>query len=267
MLDPLNQFIYNVLIGLWGLIPIHDLGVAIILATIIIRGALWPLDKKALHGRKALQELQPEIGKIKEKAKGDKQVETQMIMELYKEKEVNPFSASCLPLLLQFPILIALFQVFMNWLRPEFLAQKTYSVVRNMPFIQEAIANPSLFKATLFGLDLTQLGRAGLIFALFPIAAGLLQYYQTKMITPQTTGKLDDQQKMLQKFTLLGPVMIIFFGFTMPIAMSLYWGTMSLVAIAQQHLILGKDVEVLEESVPEPKEKKETKKPKKKRKK
>ncbi|KKR18359.1 MAG: 60 kDa inner membrane insertion protein [candidate division CPR2 bacterium GW2011_GWC1_41_48] len=261
----LYQFIYNILVGIWGVLPVHDLGLAIILATIVVRLAMWPVDKKGLRGRQALQSLQPEIVKIKEKAKGDKQAESKMIMELYKEKEVNPVSSSCLPLLVQFPFLIGLFQVFMYWLKPEFLADRTYAFVRSLPYVKQAIADPALFNATLFGIDLSALGKAGLVFALFPIAAAALQYYQVKMLSPQQN--LDDQQKMMAKLNFLGPVMILFFGFTFPIAMSLYWAAMSLVAILQQHLIMKKDVEVLEEtSVNQKVEKKKDKKKKKRKK-
>jgi YidC/Oxa1 family membrane protein insertase len=243
----LYQFVYNVLVGLWAIIPGHDLGLAIILATIVIRGLMWPLDKKALHGRRALQSLQPELNKIKKQAEGDKQKEYELTMKLYKEKEINPLGASCLPILLQFPILIAIFRVIMDWLRPEYLADRTYLVIRNLPYVQQAIENPNLFETTFFGLDITRFGNAGFVFLLFPIVAAILQYFQIKMITPAVPKEnQDSQQKMMNNLNYLGPGMILIFGLTLPVALSLYWISMSVIAIFQQHLIIKKDVETLE---------------------
>ena len=105
------QPILNLLFLIYGLIPGHDFGIAVIILTAIIRFALWPLTAKQLHGQKKMQALAPEIAKLKKQAAGDKQKESQLLMELYKEKEISPFSA-CLPALLQFPFLIALYFVF-----------------------------------------------------------------------------------------------------------------------------------------------------------
>lgn len=264
MITAISQFVYNVLIAIWGLLPIHDLGLAIIFASVLIRLALWPLDKKSLHGRKALQELQPEMTKIKEKAMGDKQLESKLIMELYKEKEINPIAASCLPLIIQAPILFALFHVFTGWLKPEVLAEKTYPFIQNIPFVAEAIANPSLFQATLFGLDISAFGRAGIIFAIFPFAAAILQYIQVSMIQPKYQN-MDEQQKIFAKLIYLGPVMIFFFGLNLPIALALYWIVTSVVAIIQQRTIMFHDVEELEEIVEKASEKDKKKKSKKKK--
>ena len=86
----LTQPLFNHLIVLYALIPGNDFGVAIIIFTVIIRLMLWPLLKKQLHQQKAMKELQPEISKIKQRSKGDKQKEAQAMMELYKEREINP---------------------------------------------------------------------------------------------------------------------------------------------------------------------------------
>src|SRR5215470_5632014 len=104
----LVQPMFNLLATIYALV--HDFGLAIIILTIIIRGALWPLVTRQLHSQRAIQDLQPELKRIKSKAAGDKQVEAQMTMELYKEKEISPF-ASILPLLIQLPVFIALFIV------------------------------------------------------------------------------------------------------------------------------------------------------------
>jgi YidC/Oxa1 family membrane protein insertase len=102
------QPIFNLLVLIYALIPGHNFGLAIIIFTILVRLLMWPLVKKQLHHAKALRELQPELKKIKAAAKGDRQKESQLTMELYKEKEINPF-ASLGIVLVQLPILIGLY--------------------------------------------------------------------------------------------------------------------------------------------------------------
>src|SRR3982750_4550910 len=98
------QPIFNLLVLIYAIIPGHNFGLAIILFTILIRLLLWPLVKKQLHHAKAIRELSPELKKIKAAAKGDRQKESQMTMELYKERQINPF-ASLGIVLIQLPIL------------------------------------------------------------------------------------------------------------------------------------------------------------------
>src|SRR5687767_5623927 len=87
------QPIFNLLVLIYALLPGHNFGLAIILFTIVIRLLMWPLVKKQLHHAKAMRELQPEMKRIKQAAKGNRQQESMMIMELYKERQVNPFSS------------------------------------------------------------------------------------------------------------------------------------------------------------------------------
>ena len=87
------QPIFNLLIGIYSLIPGHDFGVAIILFTILIRFAMWPLVKKQLHQTKAMQKMQPELARIKRESKGNKQLESTRMMELYKKHDINPFGS------------------------------------------------------------------------------------------------------------------------------------------------------------------------------
>src|SRR5580700_513505 len=82
--------LFNVLVFIYAIIPGHNFGLAIIIFTILIRLALWPLVKRQLHQAKAMRKLQPQLAKIKKETKGNKQKEGQMIMELYKEKGINP---------------------------------------------------------------------------------------------------------------------------------------------------------------------------------
>src|SRR5688572_6262206 len=104
----LVQPIFNVLIGIYGLIPGHDFGLALIIFTILIRLIMWPLVKKQLHQTKVMRQLQPELAVVRKKAKGNKQLEAKMMMELYRERGVNPYGSIGV-LLVQLPIFIALF--------------------------------------------------------------------------------------------------------------------------------------------------------------
>ena len=99
--------LFNLLEFIYGIIPGHDLGIAIIIFTLIIRLALWPLVRKQLHHSKAMKKLQPELKKIKKAAAGDRQKEARLQMELYKEHDVKPFSTIG-TLIIQIPIFIAL---------------------------------------------------------------------------------------------------------------------------------------------------------------
>jgi YidC/Oxa1 family membrane protein insertase len=85
------QPIFNLLMGLYALVPGRDFGVAIIIFTIIVRFALYPLTRSMLHQSKAMRKLQPELARIKKQTKGNKQAESVAMMELYKKHGVSPF--------------------------------------------------------------------------------------------------------------------------------------------------------------------------------
>ena len=102
------QPIFNLLVLIYSILPGHNFGLAIILFTILVRLLMWPLVKKQLHHARAMRELAPELKKIKKAAGGDRQKESQLTMELYKEKEINPFASLGL-VILQIPIFIGLY--------------------------------------------------------------------------------------------------------------------------------------------------------------
>jgi len=160
--ETLYRPLFSLLVWVYNTIPGHDLGVAIILVTIFLRIVLYPLSHKALKSQKALQELQPKIKEIQKKFK-DKQEQAKATMEFYKENKINPFSG-CLPLLIQLPILIGLYRVFLTGLNPESL-EVLY------PFIQ----NPGELNPMFVGLlDLSLPSHP------LAILAGLSQFLQSK---------------------------------------------------------------------------------------
>lgn len=134
------QPIFNLLLVVYSILPGNDFGVAVIIFTVLIRFAMWPLLKKQLHQTKVMKELQPEIKKLKKKANGDRQLEGQLMMELYREKGVNPFSQIGL-LFVQLPVFIGLFSALRSLESPARLISMPYSWVRSLEPVQAIISN------------------------------------------------------------------------------------------------------------------------------
>ncbi len=229
----LHKPLFNALILLYLYIPGHDFGIAIILLTIIIRIILYPLMAKSIKSQKALSGLQPKIQEIQNKYKNNKQAQTKELLELYRKEKINPFG-SLLPLLIQFPILIALYRVFWKGLSPELLRTDRYSFV----------SDPGIVNSNFLGkIDLSA---PSLILA---ILAGILQYFQTKMLTPQqkyvgaqaSQRKGPDFSSMMQKQMLyFFPIFTVLILWKLPSAIGLYWIVTSLFSIGQQYLIFKK---------------------------
>jgi len=225
----LYQPLFNALVFFYQYLPGHDFGVAVIVLTILIRIILYPLMVQSVKSQKVLSELQPKIQEIQSKYKDDKERQAKAMMELYQKEKINPLGG-CLPLLLQLPILIALYQVFWKGLRPEAM-ENLYSF----------ISNPGSIDPTFFGL--INLGQASLVLALL---AGITQFFQTKMITPKTAKiKKGDQMSqfsgMMQKQMLyFFPIFTVFILWKLPAAIALYWIITALFSIGQQYLIFKK---------------------------
>lgn len=234
--------IFNLLALLYAYV--HDFGLAIIILTALIRGLLWPLVTRQLHSQRALQELQPQLKRIKAEAAGDRTLEGKLTMELYKEREINPF-ASFLPLIIQLPIFFALFIVLRDIVKPGEIASIVYAPLKHLPVIADIIHNKSAFHPTLFGIfNLTKP-----VPVLAAIAAAA-QFIQTKQITPKHTPG-DAQAQMMSGMVYIFPALTFFIGLSLPSALPLYWFTASAIAILQQHLVLNRDVRELEAGTPE----------------
>ena len=150
------QPIFNLLVFIYNIIPGHDLGLAIIVITLIIKLILYIPSKQSIKSQKELATLQPEIEELKEKYKNDKDKMGPELMALYKKKGVNPFS-SCLPMLIQLPFLFAMYKVFFNGLTNENAMSSLYSFVYNpgmldpMAFGFINLAEKSIWLALLAG--------------------------------------------------------------------------------------------------------------------
>jgi YidC/Oxa1 family membrane protein insertase len=276
------QPIFNLLVLIYALIPGHNFGLAIIIFTILVRLLMWPLVKKQLHHAKALRELQPELKKIKAAAKGDRQKESQLTMELYKEKEINPF-ASLGIVLVQLPILIGLYIGLRKIIdHPQQIIDLSYPALHNLSWMKELSHNIHQFDNTLFGVvDLTRKAVGPLYWPalLIAFASAIAQFLQARQLMPKSkdsrslrqilreagTGKNADQQEVNaavgQTTQYLIPFLVFIFALQLPAALPLYWLTSSTVAYWQQSLILREDAEEADGSVKVTTKKAETPKP------
>ncbi|MBI2644362.1 MAG: membrane protein insertase YidC [Candidatus Wildermuthbacteria bacterium] len=222
----LYQPFLNALILLYEYLPGRDFGVAVIALTILLRLVLYPLSAKAAIAQKKFAELQPRIKEIQEKFKDNKEQQAKAVFEFYRKEKINPFSP-LLPLLIQFPILIALYQLFWKGFGPEQLV-----------FLYSFVPTPGIINTSFLGfMDLAQ---KSLFFA---VAAGILQFFQAKQTMP---AKKDDSKKkgatdfasMLRTQTLfVFPVVIVLIGARLPAVISLYWAVSSAFSIWQYWFI------------------------------
>jgi len=230
IIDVFNTILYrpllNALVIFYQLIPGHDFGVAVILLTILTRLIIYPLMTQSLKSQKTLAGLQPKIQEIQDKYKDDKEKQGKELISLYQKEKINPLGGF-LPLLIQFPLLIALYQVFWKGLRPEEMTN-LYSFV-----YQPGVINPSF-------LGLINLGQASLILA---VLAGICQFFQSKEIisqTPQQSKKTDQMSQfsnMFQKQMLyFFPIFTVLILWRLPAAIALYWVTTSLFSVVQQYI-------------------------------
>ena len=273
------QPIFNLLVLITALLPGHNFGVAIIIFTIVIRLLMWPLVKKQLYHARAMRDLQPELKKIKAAAKGDRQEESRLTMELYKEKEINPF-ASIGILIAQIPILIGLYSSIRRIIRdPHEIVTFSYPFLHHLAWIQSLSTNIHNFDETLFGLvnlTRTAIDASGIYWPamIIVIASAIAQYLQSKQLMPKTedsrglraimrdagSGTKTDQSEVnaavSRSTVMFVPVIVFLVSLHLAVALPLYWLTSSLMAYWQQARILNRDVAEAEASVDKPARKK-----------
>lgn len=227
----LYQPLYNLLIWLYNIIPGQDMGLAIIGLTIIIKIILLPLSQKSVKSQREMQKIQPKLAELKKKYKDDKQKLTEETMKIYKEQKVNPLS-SCLPLLIQLPFLIAVYQVFRTGLANSGL-EMLYPFVHNPGSVDPVsfgivnLAEPSIYLAAL---------------------AAIAQFFQAKMlpIKPQpkkvTNASKDESMtaSMNKSMKYVMPIITLMIGTQLPGGLALYWFITTLLTAVQQHVIFRK---------------------------
>jgi len=224
------------------------LGLAIISLTLFIRLLLSPLTNAQLKSALKMQELKPKIDALSKKHANDKARLQQEQMKLYQQAGINP-AAGCLPLLLQMPVFIALYNVFWQILNNGNLGK----IVQE---INQVVYIPALriqsVDLNFFGLNLANKPadwqKVGWWLLLIPLITAALQWYQTKLMSPTKqpaannlpqTGKKDNKEEdfaatMQNQMSIIFPLMIGWFAFSFPVGLSLYWNTFTILGIIQQ---------------------------------
>lgn len=222
--DPL----YNGLVFLVGIIPTHDMGLAVIALTIVVRIIIYPLSQRAIHTQMAMKKIAPEVEELKKKHKDNREEQGRAIFALYRERDVHPFASFGL-LLIQFPVLIALYWVFYAGGFPEVDLTLLYSFVHvpaavNMEF-----------------LGFIDMGERSIILA---VLAGVTQLIYSRLSMgprgSQTVTEATLSNDMAKSFDFQAryvlPVMIGVIGYTITAAAPLYWVTSNLFMIGQEFL-------------------------------
>jgi YidC/Oxa1 family membrane protein insertase len=259
------QPLFNLLVVIYALLPGHNFGLALIIFTVVIRLLLWPLVRKQLHQARAMRALQPELKRIKQASKGNRQKESVMLMELYKERGINPLGTFPI-LIVQFIVLIGLYSGLRRVIEnPHNLVTFAYPAVRHLAWMQILAGNIHRFDNTLFGI--INLGRSALVpgggvywpAMIIVLGSAVAQYFQAKQLMPSTKdqrslrvilreashGKQADQSEINgavgRSTRFLLPAMIFLFTVNLASALSLYWLTGGVVAFVQQSIVLRKD--------------------------
>lgn len=219
----LYQPLYNALIFLVWLVPGDNVGLAIILLTLLVRIALYPMNAGMIRSQRSLQSLQPEIDRIRSEYKQDQAAQSKALMELYAERKINPFG-SCFGLIVQLPILWILYKVFTVGLDTSRFA-----------LLYAFTPRPESLMTTFVGIDLHNPS------LMLGVVAGLAQFVQSRQLTatqPKRTKDpakpVDPQALISQQMLYLFPVMTVIISLQLPSALALYWITTTLAMVAQQ---------------------------------
>ncbi len=223
--------LFNLLVGLTSFTPGHYMWVAIVLVTLVVRLILLPLSlKQALQTQRnqgKMASLQAELKRIQKEHQGNRQKQAESTMALYRKAGVNPASG-CLLLLIQLPILIALYRVFLTEIGPA-----------SAHYLYSFVSLPETINLSFLGIRLTQ---PSLVLA---IAAGAAQFIQVRFFSPTTptpalASENDSSAKMMasmqKNMAYVFPAMTVFISLQLPSALALYWIVSIALAMLQQWL-------------------------------
>ena len=193
---------------------VGNYGLAIILTTILIKLILFPLSLKQEKAMQRMKDLQPEIDKINKEYKGDKVKINEMTANLYKEKNVNPFSG-CLPLLIQLPIFVALYYAFMS-----------NEIPQSATFLWFNLKKPdAIYTIGKFSINV------------LPIVSAILMVVQQKLMTPQSG---ENENNVMQSTMLMMPIMMLFIFYKFPSGLNLYYVVNTAISILIQLYVMKK---------------------------
>jgi len=236
-LNWLLHAIYSSVQGIPIFATIGAYGVAIIVITLIIRALLAPLLQfQLVTSRRAMVEqrkLAPQVGELRKKYKKDPQRLNAETMKLYQEHGINPLGqfVGCLPMVVQMPVLIALYYVFTNFAH-------TSHAAAHFLFVPNLNVNPGshpLFSGIPIPSDP--------VYLIFPLLAALTTYVQSKMMqmppTPNPTEQELQTMQMQRTMVLISPLLIGAFALNVPAGLGLYWFVGNCVSIIQQSFVVG----------------------------
>ncbi len=268
---PLGQFLNFI----YNSMALKNYGLAIIIFTIFIKIILLPLTIKQYKSTAHMQQVQPQIQEIQKRYKSDPEKMNQELMKVYKENKINP-AGGCLPLLIQMPILFALYWVISSPLRymrgiskeaiealygfiPDtavrIISNKDVSIINyfqnnsdKLSQVSDMLKLEDLINFNFFGLNLgmqpsfdvgkiSTLGSQFFLLLLIPIFAALTTFIQMKVAAPQQKGGNDMAASMTKSMTLTMPLMTAFFAFSVPAGLGLYWIISNTIQIIQQLFI------------------------------
>lgn len=224
------QPLLNLLVFTYNIVPGHDIGLVIIIITLIIKLILYPFSKKTIEAQKAMNILQPKVEALKLKYKDDKEAQAKEMMQLYKEHKINPLS-SCLPLLIQLPFLIAIYSVFSTGLKNG-----------SLDLLYPVITNPGHINSLAFGF--IDMAKPQIILA---VLAGGAQFWQTKMMMSKRPEIKSDASKdedmaaiMSKQMLYMMPIMTVVIGWNLPSGLVFYWLLLTVFTALQQLITLRK---------------------------
>ncbi|WP_073507615.1 YidC/Oxa1 family membrane protein insertase [Streptobacillus notomytis] len=197
---------------------VGNYGIAIIVTTFLVRLLLLPITLKQEKSMKRMREIQPMIDAIKEEYKDDKQMQNQKIMELYKNEKVNP-AGGCLPLLIQLPVFVALYQAFTNNALPS-----------NASFLWFNLSKPdALFTLGKFTINL------------LPLLTGVFTFIQQKLMQSKMDNNANDPAaSSMQTMMYAMPVLMLFLFYNMPSGLNLYYFVNTLLSVLQQVYVMNR---------------------------
>jgi len=223
MANIFNQILYEpifkFLVFLYNNVPGHDLGVAIIIITLLVRVILFPLSKKSIKSQMHMAKHKDRIKEIQKQFKS-KEEQSRELMKFYKENKINPFSG-CLPLIIQLPIIITLYRVLINVL-------KVGSSISPM------------------FLGIINLSQKNIILA---ILAGISQFFASRLTTKRTVTMpqpgasdkaMETQKKMTTQMTYFMPILTVMIGIGLPAGLTFYWTISTLLGLAQDYYLYKK---------------------------
>ena len=231
------QPLYNLLFWFVLILPGESLGLGIIALTILVRLILLPLSAQGVRAQRELQVLQPEIDKLRAEYKEQPDELNKQIMSLYQEHKVNPLG-SCLPLLIQLPVLIILYRVFISGIQAD-----------HHELLYRFVPAPEHLSTIFLGIDLHHPSIP------LAIVSGLLQFVQTwqlmrrqPAVKPTSATALDTAKKPAgdptqqtsQIMAYLTPLLTVYIGTRFPAGLAIYWIVTTLFSIAQQWWLFRK---------------------------